>query len=146
VPLDEVAVSDALKQAESYRQRVGLVLDGFSQAGSSYVVITANFTEGLPATPHSTLAANRSPALRALGHGTIATGRTYIAVTSHMLDLAVRVHRSRGLVRLLLSKEFANTVTSPFKLLNFRGGWVALLEKFRLSRYKSAQFGADLCS
>jgi hypothetical protein len=111
------------------------------------VVITANFTEGLPATPHSTLAANRSPALRTLGHGTIATGHTYIAVASHMLDLAKGIHRSRGLVRLFqLSKEFADALTSPFKFLNFSGGWVALLEKLCLSSYESAQFDADLGS
>jgi hypothetical protein len=106
-----------LKQPESDRQRVGFVLNGLSQAGSSYVVITANFTERPPATPRSTVATNRSPALSALSHGTIATRRTYIAVTSHVLDLAKGIHRSRGLIRLLqLSKEFADALTGPFKL------------------------------
>jgi hypothetical protein len=109
------------------------------------VVITANFTKRLPATPCSTVAANRGPAFRALSHGAIATRRTYVAVTSHVLDLAKGIHRSRGLVRLLqLSKQFTDAFTSPFKFLKFRWGWVALLEKLRLSSYESAQFDADL--
>jgi spore coat protein U-like protein len=100
------------------------------------VVIPASFTERLTATPSATVRANCSSAVNALSHGTIAAWCSHIAVTSHVLDLAVGIHRSRGLVQSLqLNKQFADTLTSRFKLLKFRGSWVALLKQLSLSSY-----------
>ena len=67
----------------------GLVLNWFPQTGMSRVVVAAPLTEELPATPQTAIRANSRSAISTFSHSAIVTGRTYVAVTSAVFDLAI---------------------------------------------------------
>ena len=74
------------------REWVTLILNRFSQAGSGCVVITAPLTERLATAPSSTVGTDCSPAVCALRHGAVAAGRSDVAVTEYVYDLAELIH------------------------------------------------------
>jgi hypothetical protein len=65
----------ALLNDTSATKNLFLVLNWFPQTGMSGVVIAAPLTEGLPATPHTAIRANRRSAISTFSHSAIATGR-----------------------------------------------------------------------
>jgi hypothetical protein len=71
----------------------------------SRVVITTPLAERFPATPGAAVGTDRPSAVSTNSHGTIATGRPYVAVTCSVFDLAIGVHLLTG-----------------FSRSNFRGG------------------------
>jgi len=70
-------------------ENMSLVLDGLSHARVRGVVITAYFTEGLPAAFRATVGANRSTTVGALSHSRLAAWHSYVAVTGYVLDLTM---------------------------------------------------------
>jgi hypothetical protein len=71
---------------------MAFVLNGFSYAVMSHVVITAHFTERLPTAPRSTVSTNGSSAVSTLCNGTVRARCACVAVAIHMFDLAVEIH------------------------------------------------------
>jgi hypothetical protein len=56
------------------------------------VVITANFTERLPAAPHATVGTNSDSTVSTFSHCAIAAGRPHVAITRYVFDLADLAH------------------------------------------------------
>jgi hypothetical protein len=73
-------------------KNVSLVLYGLSQTRMSCVVVAAPFTEGIAATPSTTVGTDGSSAVSSLRHGTIAAGRPDVTIAVPVFDLAELVH------------------------------------------------------
>ena len=58
----------------------------------SDVVVVAEFTEWLSATLHLAIRTDRSTTVGAVGHGMLAAGHTYVAVTGYVFNLTEWIH------------------------------------------------------